>query len=752
MKMKPMYPAIVNSPGTELAADVTATATEISVLSATRLPPAPNLLSLGSDDTAETVRYTQIDGTKLTVERGFQGVAKSWSAGTRVARYFTAYDHDTFIENIGEMDAETSAAEHAELTFAPGLQVVEFAHDMPFRLGEIRGRTEIHDDVGIVNVRNPYAIVTGANLLPPFTEWDARPGDVIVGPYKLSKTVTAQYQATISPKIRVIRGHTYTLSSTRNGRMVLGEYKEDGSVIGYPIAEVTDNNGFFSQSVTIGADTDYIIVQLSNVATSGTFSFENTILVPGTEPKPFTPQQRSIWAAECQLAANPVDGSNPDVLYVGDDGLPYVLGKWKKVALDGLLPWMHDASFTGHKRVRIIQYVPGGAASNPQFMTKYNGTTLKHDNTNDKPDCFDLQPSTGYLYLTIPNSDSGWGPDYTPSADEIKAYFFGWKIHVDGGSRVEPYNGAGPKAWYPITRINDQYEAQYLRKGDAPTTIAPNKETWQPYRLQYLKAKPTVEPVRNYELGATLSAGSNMVEVGSGIVLREKANPATNLDGWTYINTDYPGLESSRLNFKSKDFFGIFEGGSKSNGWTTNNIDAYGNVRAAIKEGYRPSAVYHVTYTMLDPTLEATISGAVAANLRGTVSDLVQHTGDMERRLSVVETQKAEKDVPPPQWIKPTLLSGWVEADKSTVEYFKDALGFVHIRGMVKSGAMGNPVFLLPKEYRPKQLLETITVSKTNDAVIFNNIEITPEGKIIPYIGGDNWLSLDNIKPFLAER
>jgi len=98
--MKPMYPAVVNSPSTELAADITVDATEITVISTAGLPPAPNMLTIGIDETAETVRYSKVDGKKLTVERGFQGISKSWSAGTKVARYFTAYDHDAFRENV----------------------------------------------------------------------------------------------------------------------------------------------------------------------------------------------------------------------------------------------------------------------------------------------------------------------------------------------------------------------------------------------------------------------------------------------------------------------------------------------------------------------------------------------------------------------------------------------------------------------------------------------------------------------------
>jgi len=105
MAQKTMYPAQISSPGTELAAAATAAATEITLLDALKLPDAPNLATIGSDETAEVILYTGKTGNKLTgVTRGFQGAAKSWSVGARVARYFTAADHDTFISNIKDLD------------------------------------------------------------------------------------------------------------------------------------------------------------------------------------------------------------------------------------------------------------------------------------------------------------------------------------------------------------------------------------------------------------------------------------------------------------------------------------------------------------------------------------------------------------------------------------------------------------------------------------------------------------------------
>jgi len=101
--MQTMYPGQANSPQTELSAAIDSTQTTIPVLNASALPSAPNLVTIGIDDTAETVKYTGKSGNDLTgCVRGFQGAAKGWSAGTKLARNFTAYDYDALRQNVEE--------------------------------------------------------------------------------------------------------------------------------------------------------------------------------------------------------------------------------------------------------------------------------------------------------------------------------------------------------------------------------------------------------------------------------------------------------------------------------------------------------------------------------------------------------------------------------------------------------------------------------------------------------------------------
>jgi len=112
MDLKTMYSAAVNSKATVTMGVLDISTTTVEVLDGTVLPEAPNLLVLGTDNTAETVRMTAKDGNTLTIERAFQGIAKSWPAGTQIARNLTAYDIDTLRENmetVNDQASETAA-------------------------------------------------------------------------------------------------------------------------------------------------------------------------------------------------------------------------------------------------------------------------------------------------------------------------------------------------------------------------------------------------------------------------------------------------------------------------------------------------------------------------------------------------------------------------------------------------------------------------------------------------------------------
>ena len=105
--MQTMYPAVVNSPSTEVLFHVDDSTSEIVVRDVGVIPSPPNLLTIGYDTpNPETVRLISISDNVLIVERGFEGNQSSWDVNTKVARVFTAYDFFAFKYNIENIEVD----------------------------------------------------------------------------------------------------------------------------------------------------------------------------------------------------------------------------------------------------------------------------------------------------------------------------------------------------------------------------------------------------------------------------------------------------------------------------------------------------------------------------------------------------------------------------------------------------------------------------------------------------------------------
>ena len=94
-------------------------------------------------------------------------------------------------------------------------------------------------------------------------------------------------------------------------------------------------------------------------------------------------------------------------------------------------------------------------------------------------------------------------------------------------------------------------------------------------------------------------------------------------------------------------------------------------------------------------------------------------------------------------WMAPTFENSWVNSGGSVnpAGYMKDSLGFVHLRGSVKTGTAGTAIFTLPAGYRPAYKEVQVTVE--NGAIA--SIDIEADGLVSNQIGGNTALSLDGI-------
>jgi len=113
--MKTMYKGLVNSPETTITNNIGTNDTIIYVLDPARVPSdLPNLMVLGTGTNAETIKVTAIEDNALTVERGFQGIAKDWLAGTIITRNFTEYDYAALVDNINELELTKETPDGAQ--------------------------------------------------------------------------------------------------------------------------------------------------------------------------------------------------------------------------------------------------------------------------------------------------------------------------------------------------------------------------------------------------------------------------------------------------------------------------------------------------------------------------------------------------------------------------------------------------------------------------------------------------------------
>nr|WP_145403479.1 hypothetical protein [Paenibacillus xylanexedens] len=664
---------------------------------------------------------------------------------------------DGFTEQVEEKVEETAtkvsgiqerldSAERSSITLRPGIHVVNASQDAAFKFAGLQGRTVLNyqNQIGIYGVLNPYVIRYGENLLPPFYEWTLPTSAVINDSYNLTYPYVSGVTAYITYDLPVIPGQAYTLTinnSVANVRNIMNFYDSSGTKIetnpsiGTEKPTTAGNNTVTYQAPT-GAKTMRMYLY-GDPSMSGTASFSNPMLNIGTTPKSFEPREDSMLALQTELHANPDTGAAPDVVFE-KDGQYYKLAKWRKVILDEIKPWEYDTNFNGFKTVRVTNLASDRLSNGRPIVTKFNGQTLTVGGASTAADIISVSwwqttIQTQALVISVSNTDSGWGDSYIPTSDEIKAYFLGWTMSINGQPRYLPYNGSGTKVWIKTTMVNN-LSTPMVAGSDytttLPTIIAGQDSaglSYSPYQLLYQLATPVVEPITS-EGQLTFNAGDNQMEVGTGIVLRERANPQVSQYG-TYINSAFAGFEQTKLKYRTSKILTLFKDGKLDPSWVRNTLDAYG-IERAVLSAYDPSTAYSVTYLMLDKYPTVDVTGTYAENEKALLLDTVRTLQENTTRISVLESKKAEKDST--AWITPTLLNGWTLSSNGVfpAQYYKDSLSIVHVNGIVTGGTTDTVVFKLPVGYRPKTTHRISTLIMSGTTVLIAYLDVKASGDV----------------------
>jgi hypothetical protein len=91
----------------------------------------------------------------------------------------------------------------------------------------------------------------------------------------------------------------------------------------------------------------------------------------------------------------------------------------------------------------------------------------------------------------------------------------------------------------------------------------------------------------------------------------------------------------------------------------------------------------------------------------------------------------------------PNFQNGWLNfgAGFQTVAFYRDVFDRVHLKGLIKSGTIGQPAFTLPVSYRPAS--RCMYMVNSNAGV--GRVDIYADGRVTVEQGVNTWAGLDGI-------
>lgn len=600
---------------------------------------------------------------------------------------------------------------------------------------------------GIKNLSGTYIKRYGKNLLPPLYQWEKVYNNNVIGdplkvvePYKLVHIRETDLAEWLTYRFPVNPGQTYTVSvfveGSEEARLVLNAFDKDDNQI-LNLSRI--GGDYLTVTAIIPEGAVYARVYLyGGVVEKNPVTFYNPMLNYGSEPLPFEPQNNDYIIVDTELMSNP-DGSNPETLEYRD-GRYWKTKKYERVVLDGSLDWEFDTAYPISKRLLVRNVAKYGSATSTNTggsLVKYNGKILTGVSTfrDGLGDLYGFTNASGRkdMLITVSNTDSGWGDNYTPTPAEIKAYFNGWRM-CKAGDRTQPYNGSGDKMWYKISVSNSSITPIL------PTDTYPE---WKPYQMQYTLEKERYEDITNSIEGSiTLQEGINVIEVGEGVVVREKNTPVFRVSHqrW-YINNYNDTFTDNPLKHRLKEFVKIYRNGVEDLEWQIQNAPnlSYGRRRAFISSGsFNQNSIYEVTY-IAEPWSKSsyiqTVNVEYVTNIKTALDRTIQKVTDLETRVSEIPKIYAKKHHNP-LIITPTLINGWSTSASQPVIYYKDQFGYVYIEGYIYNANVTDQMaFVLIEGYRPSRpiFLGSVSADSKGHAVA----QIDPSGRVyIELYGG----------------
>lgn len=625
------------------------------------------------------------------------------------------------VTELNDLISSTSAVKSE--TVNAGVTEVNSAIKSPVNIGRIDGRTIV-------------------NHVPLFDSgmWEIPQQATSISPNKLVINATGNNQY-LAIRVREVKeNQSYTLSLNHNATIAVNAYSKDGfisTLISYTIDK--------SVTFVTPSKTNLLEIYFNNGELgAGVFTFENVSLVEGSQPQPFV---ANIKGLTNPTIANETNGTSlviPTTLHDGEyveldsDGHLVKYKKWQEKLLDGSENYFFASANNNRKSV-MLRYLPNSVfAQNTVMSTKYNGIILPYVvGEGIKSDTI-RWTNSGELSFEISNDDSGWGESYSPTSDEIKAYFLGWKMYNSNSAYSTNYNNAGVKSWCyrdpSVTTGNELNIGFTGGTSELPTNQAPINSRWQPYKIVYELNVPMQEIINPYG-GLTLEKGINNLDVRSGRILNESVKYVFVESGaFGIFNSTFYTETYTKLKYMVDKSVNMYKDGKifKSYYAQTDDPNKFGKERYVI-QNIDTTSSYTIDYEPLN-TWEITapiesIEIKYQLTLGGVVERLVEESAEQQSAISTLNDSTVKKDEKA-KWITPTLINGFVSNSGAPIRFCKTSSGIVIIEGNFEVTNGGNIAFILPVNYRPLSYIRVSAVNVENPSDGLNLV-IYSDGKVL---------------------
>lgn len=502
---------------------------------------------------------------------------------------------------------------------------------------------------GVQHIQNPYVIAESDNLAPLASEITFPAATMVkteTGSHSFNLTGSHFYGET--GKFAISPNQDYIISFKQKTLVGPAAY---GSILFYQgntyISEVNgivqatlDGEIKFEFKTPVNADS--YMIRFGRHSTTRDFSVEvsELMLTLGTVKKSFTTRNPSYLFAQTKLGHI---GTARDLLYKVD-------GKWtvkksieKDIVVDGSMDYTQTSVYADYNLVRFATprlWKDNGVGN----LIKPNGESISLQTTysvfQTMKNAFWMHNTNDLVYMTIPDTETGFGATYTPIVTEWKAYFNGWIAKtVDGTGK--------PTAW---KSIGDGTDAPTQTIAYVSANKAPN---YMPYKLSYVLATSLNVDISDQVEGDISINGLTQVELGSGVIVREKVAPFK--QGTTAYHLNNLAYDTSKFKNRARKILGIFKNGIDDTGnWSietipsglspyTNGITRAQNFAVST---FDATAEYKATYLLMDRdrfTVNPFNTKAIySKNVRSALDETVNKVENNTKDISILIQTMAE--------------------------------------------------------------------------------------------------------------